>query len=158
MYERVLTSKKGKHQCSRLQAHRQRACLHRCGRCLVLLLRALISWWLNQIRALQLRRLLIDSLITIVCSLPIFSSPFLFLFALAGRLPPHTFLVPISAAPLRAVTLGAHAVLLSHSPCFSAPSHMTLFLSTPPHLSQWSCWTPPRCWENWTGRHILSMG
>lgn len=86
------------------------------------------------------------------------SSYFLISISLSFCIRRPTFPLPISAAPLRAVTLCAHAVLLSHSPCFSAPSHMTVFLSTPPARSQWSCWTPPRCLESWTGRRILSTG
>lgn len=51
-------------------------------------LRAVISWWLNLIRALQLCQLLIDNLITVVCSLPILSSPFLlFLYSLSNLSP-----------------------------------------------------------------------
>lgn len=76
-------------------------------------------------KGFKLRRLLIDSLITVVCSLPIFSSPFLFLLAFAGRRPSSHF----SGAPFlprRAVTLGAWAVL-----SFT----LSLFLCSFPHDS-----------------------
>lgn len=32
------------------------------------------------------------------------------------------------------------------------------FIVAHPHFLKWFCWTQRQCWENWTGRHILSMG
>lgn len=84
-------------------------------------LRAVISWWLNLIRALLLCLLLIDSLITIVCSLPILSSPFLFsLYSLPN---------PFSHFVFRLSALSCHS-WCSHCRSFTLPTSLPPFYTT----------------------------
>lgn len=81
-------------------------------------LRAVISWWLNLIRALLLCLLLIDSLITIVCSLPILSSPFLFSLCSLPN--------PFSHFVFRLSALSCHS-LCSHCRSFTLPTSLPPF-------------------------------
>lgn len=84
-------------------------------------LRAAISWWLNLIRALLLCLLLIDSLITIVCSLPILSSPFLFSL--------HSLSNPFSHIVFRLSALSCHS-LCSRCRSFTLPTSLPPFYMT----------------------------
>lgn len=97
-------------------------------------LRAVISWWLNLIRALQLCQLLIDNLITVVCSLHILSPPFLlFLYSLSNLSPtlstPFCSLLSILVLIL---CLFPHFLLFSilHYFFFTTPLSLVVLLDT----------------------------
>lgn len=101
-------------------------------------LRAVISWWLNQIRALWLCLLLADNLITNFLHSSLIAISLFLTFA------PSTSLTLSYLFLLSSVTLALHF-------------HFT-FIVVHPQFLKWFCWTQRQCWENWTGRHILSMG
>lgn len=103
-------------------------------------LRAIISWWLNQIRALRLCLLHTDNLITI--------------FLLSSLV---AISLLLTSTPSISLTLSSFVLLSSVTLAFAFHLHFTLFVAHP-HFLKWFCWTQRQCWENWTGRHILSMG
>lgn len=103
-------------------------------------LRAVISWWLNQIRALRLCLLLADNLITIFLLSSLIAISLLLTFT-----------------PWTSLTL-SYLFLLSSATLASAFHLHFTFIVAHPHFLKWYCWIQRQCWENWTGRHILSMG
>lgn len=96
---------------------------------------------MNQIRALRLCLLLTDNLITIFLL-----SSFIAIFSSFNIYPPSTSL-----------TLSYLFLLSSVIPASALHLHFT-FTVAHPNFLKWFCWTQRQCWENWTGRHILSMG